>query len=133
MPDFSDIFIANTSTEACLYDVTNPSLPHVPLPLLTDYEISALWASLTNSKLTAAYALIFIDIDSDALLYQLPPAFCNALATLNEKQIITAAAIWSEYEDIPWRKDKAQLKIQEIHTLAKRAIAENKALYLLFI
>lgn len=133
MPDFSDIFIAKTSAEAVLYDISAPNYPHLSLDILTDHEVSALWASLTNSKLTDKQELTFVEIDSDALLYELPSTFTEALAKLTDQQLLSAASIWSEYEDIPWRRDKAQEKIKDIRALAQQAITEHKALFLIFI
>lgn len=133
MPDFSDLFVAKNSVEAVLYKVSAPNYPHLSLDVLTDHEISALWASLTHSKLTDKQALTFVDIDSDALLYELPNAFTEALAKLTDPQLLSVASIWSEYDDIPWRRDKAQEKLKAIRTLAQQAIAEHKALFLIFI
>lgn len=133
MPEFSDIFIAKNPEDAVNYNVLEQNYPHIALNDFTDYELSALWASLTNSRVKEIHDLEFIEIDSDAILYRLPEPFFKALATLEDADLISAAAIWAEHDEIHWRLPHAQQKLEEIRTLAKQAQQENKELYLMLV
>lgn len=131
MPEFSDIFIAKNPEEAIYYNVLEQNYPHITVNGFTDFEISALWASLTNSHVKEMHELEFIEIDSDALLYKLPDDFFKVLVDLDDNELKSAAAIWAEYEEIHWRRPQAEEKLQEIKALAMQAMQENKQLYLM--
>lgn len=131
MPKFSDIFFAKLTAEAIHYNIFSPNYPHITVPDLTDYEISALWACLTHSKLKSQHNLEFIEIDSDALLYRFPNALTELLTQLNNQQISSIASIWCELEDFPWQKAQAAEKIIAIRDLAKQAEKEQASLFLI--
>lgn len=133
MAEFADIFIAKDLNAATHYKILEPNLPHISLNGFTDYELSALWASLEHSHVKPTHELVYIDIDSDAVLYQLPENFLAALANLPENEIISVAIVWAEYEEIHWQRTEAMTKIKEISELAKQAQQTQQQLYLMLI
>lgn len=133
MAEFADIFIAKNSDEAINYQILEPNHPHIGINGLTDYEISALWASLEHSHIKAKHELIYIDTESDAVLYQLPEDFTIELANLPEDDFISVAIVWAEYEEIHWSREKAMDKIKEIKDLAQKAQQTQQQLYFILI
>lgn len=133
MAEFADIFIAKNSDEAAHYQILEPSLPHISINGLTDYEISALWASIEHSRVKPKHELTYIDTDSDSVLYQFPEELSVALANLPEDEFISVAIVWAEYEEIHWPRAEAMAKIKEISELAKQAKQTQQQLYFIFI
>lgn len=133
MAEFSDLFIAKDVNEAIHYKILAPNLPHINFNGLTDYELSALWASLEQSHIKPHHELTYIDTDTHAVLYQIPENFKIALATLPDEEIISVAIVWSEYEEIHWRRAEAMDKIKELKGLAQEAQQTNQTLYFILI
>lgn len=133
MAEFADIFVAHNLNEAMQYRILEPNLPHISLNGFTDYEISALWASIDHSHVKPKHELIYIDIDADEVLYQLPDDFLKALANLTVDEIVSVAIVWAEYEEIHWQREVAVDKVTELQTLAKKAQLANQQLYFILI
>lgn len=133
MVEFADIFIAKNLDEALQYKILEPNLPRVHLNNLTDYEVSALWATLEHSSIKPKHELNYIDTDSDEVLYQLPDDFTIALANLADDDFNSVAIVWAEYEEIQWQRLEAIDKIKALCELAKKAQNNQQSLFFILI
>lgn len=132
MPSFSDLFIA-TPDIAHQYDIQHPNYENISLIDITDYEICTLWSCIERAKFNPEqYDLTFVEIDSDAILYQLPESLTEKLALLDEQRIVTSAALWIEFEDIQHKAEVAEQIITDLAIMAQKALSQQKSLFLIF-
>lgn len=131
MLQFTDFFIAKDDNEASSYDVYNQRANQLSLNGVTDDTLIILWACLENTKLRRHHELIFVEIESDDVLYRLPALLVKLIANIEENNLSDIAIRWAEHEDIQWPYEKAKEQLQKLILLAQETQQKKYNLYLL--
>lgn len=130
MPQLTDLFIAKNDKEAWSYDSYSVHNQRA-LNGFTDDELIILWACLEKKPLKQHYELIFIEIESDEVLYKLPALLVKLIANIEENNLMNIVISWAEHEEIQCSYDKAKEKLQHLILLAQQAQQQKHSLYLL--
>jgi len=135
MSVLSDFYLAEPQ-HAKSYDVDQkcPEIDRAQYKGMTPLELSMLWAITQQKEWDVAMMDEFPEIlvvdGGQRLTYQVPQAAVERFASLSGPEISTAAAAWSQTEELSCEPGDVQPVIEEIVRLSKRGLEMNRSLYL---
>ena len=135
MSFISDLYIAEPA-HATSYDIDQnyPKVDCAQFKGLTSLELSTLWAITLKQEWDEAMMDTFPEVlvvdGGQRLIYQFPTAAVEHFAKMSGSEIGSAAAAWSQTEELACAAGDVQPVIEEIVRLSKRAVETKRNLYL---
>lgn len=129
MVQFTDLFIAYDDKEACSHDIYSQASSHG----ITENDLLILWACLEQTKLKKHHELIFIELESEEILYKLPALLVKLIANITEDSLSNIAIQWAEHEEIQCSYEKAKEKLGILIELARETQLKKYSLYLVMV
>jgi hypothetical protein len=131
----ADIYISR-DTEAVGYNA-NPNLPasdRSQFKGITALELSTLWSIMRSIEWEVStlreFEYLLQKDGGERVIQRLPVAMVAELARLTAEQIQTIAPKWAATDEMQWPPDSARQVIEEIASLARRAVESGRNVYL---
>jgi len=99
----------------------------------TGLEIGTLWAILEGVEWDVSRHMpesLFLGEENESWLERFPDELVQKLAAISPQQIESVASAWANTEELNCDPQDLQPVIVDLQQLSKRAINENKAVYL---
>jgi hypothetical protein len=100
---------------------------------MTDLTLGTLWAILEGVQWDVNKHMLesaLIGEEGEFWLFRFPNDLTTLLAGASPEVLTKATNAWAKTEEMGWEPHEVSPVIDDLHGLAKRAIAEQKAVYL---
>lgn len=101
---------------------------------ITPLEVSTLWAILRGIEWDASMMdelpTVLVRDGGERLIHKLPAGLVESLAEASAKALTEAAAAWAATEELACAPEDLQPFLQELQTLARRAQATERGMFL---
>jgi hypothetical protein len=100
---------------------------------ITDLSVGTLWAILAGVDWDVNKHMLeeaLIGEEGEFWLFRFPDELTSLLAGASAELLASATGAWAKTDEMGWDPQELQPVVEDLHGLAKRAIAEQKAVYL---
>jgi hypothetical protein len=100
---------------------------------ITDLSVGTLWAILAGVDWDVKKHMLeaaSIGPDGEFWLFRFPDELTSMLAQASPELRARASAAWAKTDEMGWEPQEVSPVVDDLHGLAKRALAEQKAVYL---
>jgi hypothetical protein len=132
MSIIADVILASAQ-QASQYDASEDcaAVERIELNDITELEVSVLWSIIDEVEFDFdEHELEFVDSNEEINLYLFPDSLIFSLAKLNKGEIESFSAEWADIEEMQWPHDRALEVLTSLVSLAQKAKAQAKSLYL---
>ena len=135
MSVLSDFYLADPQhSKDYNIDQKCPEIDRAQYKGMTPLELSMLWAITEKKEWDVAmmdeFPEVLIVDGGERLIFQVPMEAVQRFASLSETEVGTAAAAWSQTEELACEPNDIQPVIEEIVRLSKRGLETKRNLYL---